>query len=156
MHVQVHVRAKLLPSRLTLCDPVNCSPPGSSVHGILQARILGWVLLQGIFQTHGPNLGLLRCQADSLLSKPLGSATPPPPLPNPCNAMTKSFKWRQESQCQRERNKPAFPGFEAERGHEPRDFGRLQVLSWILSSINGFSPRASGISLPRLESWLYL
>ncbi|CAI9163930.1 unnamed protein product [Rangifer tarandus platyrhynchus] len=27
---------------LTLCDPVNCSPPGSSVHGILQARILEW------------------------------------------------------------------------------------------------------------------
>ena len=27
---------------LTLCDPVDCSPPGSSVHGILQARILEW------------------------------------------------------------------------------------------------------------------
>ena len=27
----------------TFCDPMNCSPPGSSVHGILQARILGWV-----------------------------------------------------------------------------------------------------------------
>ena len=27
-------------SRLTLCDPVDCSPPGSSVHGILQARVL--------------------------------------------------------------------------------------------------------------------
>ena len=26
----------------TLCDPMDCSPPGSSVHGILQARILGW------------------------------------------------------------------------------------------------------------------
>ena len=30
-------------SRLTLCDPMNCSPLGSSVHGILQARILEWV-----------------------------------------------------------------------------------------------------------------
>ena len=30
-------------SCLTLCDPVNCSPLGSSVHGILQARILEWV-----------------------------------------------------------------------------------------------------------------
>ena len=30
-------------SCLTLCDPVNCSPPGSSVLGILQARILEWV-----------------------------------------------------------------------------------------------------------------
>ena len=27
----------------TLCDPVDCSPPGSSVHGIHQARILKWV-----------------------------------------------------------------------------------------------------------------
>ena len=30
----------LAQSCLTLCDPMNCSPPGSSVHGILQARIL--------------------------------------------------------------------------------------------------------------------
>ena len=28
----------------TLCDPLECSPPGSSVHGILQARILEWVV----------------------------------------------------------------------------------------------------------------
>ena len=27
----------------TLCDPTDCSPPGSSVHGILQARLLEWV-----------------------------------------------------------------------------------------------------------------
>ena len=26
----------------TLCDPMDCSPPGSSVHGIFQARILEW------------------------------------------------------------------------------------------------------------------
>ena len=30
-------------SGLTLCDPTDCSPPGSSVHGILRARILEWV-----------------------------------------------------------------------------------------------------------------
>ena len=29
----------------TLWDPMDCSPPGSSVHGILQARILGWVAI---------------------------------------------------------------------------------------------------------------
>ena len=29
----------------TLCNPMNCSPPGSSVHGILQARILKWVII---------------------------------------------------------------------------------------------------------------
>ena len=27
----------------TLCDPMDCSPPGSSVHEILQARVLEWV-----------------------------------------------------------------------------------------------------------------
>ena len=28
-----------------LCDPVDCSPPGASVHGLLQARILEWVIM---------------------------------------------------------------------------------------------------------------
>ena len=32
-------------SCLTLCDPMDCSPPGSSLHGILQARILEWVAI---------------------------------------------------------------------------------------------------------------
>jgi len=30
---------------LTLCNPIDCSPPGSSVHAILQARILEWVAI---------------------------------------------------------------------------------------------------------------
>ena len=34
--------AKSLQSCPTLCDPVDCSPPGSSVHGIFQARVLEW------------------------------------------------------------------------------------------------------------------
>ena len=43
--------AKLLQSCLPLCDPMDCNPPGSSIHGIVQARILEWVraCLQGIF-----------------------------------------------------------------------------------------------------------
>ena len=32
-------------SYVRLCDPADCSPPGSSVHGILQARILEWVTI---------------------------------------------------------------------------------------------------------------
>ena len=32
-------------SCLTLCDPMDCNPPGSSVHGILRARILEWVAI---------------------------------------------------------------------------------------------------------------
>ena len=35
--------AKSLQSCPIMCDPMDCSPPGSSVHGILQARILAWV-----------------------------------------------------------------------------------------------------------------
>ena len=51
-----------------LCDSVDSSPPGSSVHGILQARILGvgcHALLLGIFLTQGLNpsfLCLLHCE----------------------------------------------------------------------------------------------
>ena len=44
-----------------LCDPMDCNLPGSSVHGILQARILEWVA-QGIFPTQGLNLGLPHCR----------------------------------------------------------------------------------------------
>ena len=40
-----YICAKSLQSCLTLCDLVDCSPPGSSVYGILQARILEWVAL---------------------------------------------------------------------------------------------------------------
>ena len=39
------VCTKLLQSCLTLCDPIDCSLPGSTVHGILQARILEWVAM---------------------------------------------------------------------------------------------------------------
>ena len=39
------VYAKLLQSCLTLCDPIDCSLPGFSVHGILQVRILEWVAI---------------------------------------------------------------------------------------------------------------
>ena len=37
--------AQSLQSYLTLCDPIDCSPPRSSVHRILQARILEWVAM---------------------------------------------------------------------------------------------------------------
>ena len=37
------VKMKATQSRLILCDPMDCSLPGSFVYGILQARILEWV-----------------------------------------------------------------------------------------------------------------
>ena len=39
------MKGKVAQSSLTLCEPVDCSLPGSSVHGILQARILEWVVV---------------------------------------------------------------------------------------------------------------
>ena len=64
--------AKSLPLCLTLCDPMDCSPPGSSVHGILQARILGglpsplpWGLPNSGIKTASPAIPAL--QTDSLL-----------------------------------------------------------------------------------------
>ena len=60
-------QVKVLAAQLcpTLCDPVDCNPPGSFIHGILQARILEWVAIplpQGILLTKGLNLGLLDCR----------------------------------------------------------------------------------------------
>ena len=65
-------------SCLTLCDPMDCSPPGSSVHGISQARILEWVAMSSsrgsshprkIFPPEPRSPAL---QMDSLSSEPLG------------------------------------------------------------------------------------
>ena len=50
---------------LTLCDPMDCSPPGSSVHGDSPGKNTGvpcHALLQGIFPTQGSNPGLLHCR----------------------------------------------------------------------------------------------
>ena len=47
------------------CNPMDYSPPGSSVLGILQARTVEWVAIsfvQGIFPTQGSNPGLLHCR----------------------------------------------------------------------------------------------
>ena len=41
----VAAAAKSLQSCLTLCDPIDSSPPGSSVPGVLQARIPEWVAI---------------------------------------------------------------------------------------------------------------
>ena len=41
-------------SRVQLCDPMNCSPPGSSIHGIFQARILEWVVMSSSSESSWP------------------------------------------------------------------------------------------------------
>ena len=61
------LHAKLLQSCLTLCDSMDCSPPGSSVCGILQARILEWVTMPFSRGSSRPRIapGSPALQADS-------------------------------------------------------------------------------------------
>ena len=74
----------------TLCDPMDCSPPGSSVHGILQARILEWVAIS--FSTSGVSQfsSIQLLSPDSLWPHEPQHTRPPCPSPipgvhpNPC------------------------------------------------------------------------
>ena len=67
-----NVCAKSLQSCLTLCNPMDCSPPGFSVHGILQARILEQVAISSSRRSSQPwdqtpiVYGYLHWQAGSL------------------------------------------------------------------------------------------
>ena len=65
----------VIQSWLTLCNSITCSLPGSSVHGIIQARILEWVAIS--FSRESPNPGIEpgspALQADCLPSEPQGS-----------------------------------------------------------------------------------
>ena len=54
LHCVLH--AKLLQSCLTLCNRIDCSPPGSSVHEILQERILEWVAVSFSREPHNPGI----------------------------------------------------------------------------------------------------
>ena len=51
--IRLKVKSEVAQLCLTLCDPMDCSPPGSSIHGIFQAKVLEWVAIsfsRGSFQ----------------------------------------------------------------------------------------------------------
>ena len=81
----------------TLGDPMDCSPSGSSVHGISQASLLEWVSLsysRGSSRSRGPNQPLLHRQIDSLpLRHPGGQVSPACPL------KTELLFWAWASSC---------------------------------------------------------
>ena len=63
----------------TLCNPVDCSPPGSSVHWILQARILKWGAFPSSRESSPPRDGThIACIAGRFFIKRLGSFIKPP------------------------------------------------------------------------------
>ena len=78
---QTPVRVESLQSCLTFCDTMDCSPTGSSVHGILQARIPEWVAMpssRGIFLTPAIKPAPLTFQAfaNGLFTTSTGPETP--------------------------------------------------------------------------------
>ena len=66
---------KVAQSCLTLCDPMDFSLPGFSVHGIFQARMLEWVAIffSGDLPNPGIEPGSPSLQADALPSEPPGN-----------------------------------------------------------------------------------
>ena len=58
----------------TLCDLMDCSPPGSSVHGVFQTRILEWVASSFSWDLPDPGMepGSVALQTISLPTEPLG------------------------------------------------------------------------------------
>ena len=74
MFVKSEVDMLVAQSCPALCDPMDCSPPGSSVHGISQARILEWAAMPSSGDL--PNLGIKpgspALQADSVPPEPPG------------------------------------------------------------------------------------
>ena len=157
------VKVKVAQSCPALCDPMDCRPPGSSVHGILQARILQWVAIpfsKGSFQPGSPAL-----QADSLPSEPPGK----PSSRITILLISGLSKWRsgKESACQFRRHKRHgfspwvgkipwsrkwqlapifFPGeFHGQRTWKVTVHGvtknqtRLSTASWFLPPLNSWS-----------------
>ena len=70
------VKVLVVQSCPTLCDPMDCSPSGSSVHGILQARILEWAAISfsKYLADPGNKHRTPALQADSLPSEPPGKS----------------------------------------------------------------------------------
>ena len=63
--------AKSLQLCPTICNPMDCSPPGSSIHGILQARILEWVAVpssRGSSWPRDPTVSYISCIGKQVLS----------------------------------------------------------------------------------------
>ena len=71
LFLSMRVKVLVAQSCPTLCDPMDCSPPGSSVRGILQARILGWIAILFSRVSFQPRIkpSSPALQADSLLSE---------------------------------------------------------------------------------------
>ena len=75
----------------TLCDLMDCSQPGSSVHGIFQARILEWVAISSPGDLPDPGIEPRSLASPAFVGRFFTTAPPgKPPRPH---SITKSFTW---------------------------------------------------------------
>ena len=66
MYMYACACVKSLQSCLTLCKPMDCSPPGCPVHGIFQARILEWVAMPSSKDLPSPGIELAPLMSPAL------------------------------------------------------------------------------------------
>ena len=75
-----------------LCDPMDCSPPGSSVHGILQARTLEWTAMPSSRGSSQPrDQTCISCIAGKFFT----NESPGKPRERQCATLIKQHSWRQ-------------------------------------------------------------
>ena len=69
--MKVKSESEVAQSYLTRSDPMDCSPPGSSIHGIFQARVLEWVAIA--FSRYGDDTTLM-AESKLTFSSPVATA----------------------------------------------------------------------------------
>ena len=77
--MKVKIESEVAQSCLTLSDPMDYGPPGSSIHGIFQARVLEWVAIAfSPLNTAAAAKSLQSCPTlcDPIDGSPLGSSVP--------------------------------------------------------------------------------
>ena len=104
-YMEVKSESEVAQSCLTLSDPMDCSPPGSSVHGIFQARVLEWGAIAFSQRVPEKHLILLYwlCQSlwlcgsqNTVESSERDGNTRPPDLPlekSVCRSQSNSLNW---------------------------------------------------------------
>ena len=126
------MHANLLQLCLTVCDPGDCSLPGSSVHGILQARILEWVAIpfsRGFSRARDQTR--ISCIADRFFTEPSGK-----PIvvgaPNTMAPLGRDFRFKvqqSKSACPRWLpQKDSLPMPEAQHPRPGNSFGFFNFL----------------------------
>ena len=74
--MKVKSESEVAQSCPTLSDPMDCSPPGSSIHGIFQARVIEWGLIQAAADAAAKSLQLCPTLCDPIDGSLSGSPVP--------------------------------------------------------------------------------